>query len=261
MSKAASQTTPVTGSFTIPATATDGATRMRVSMKYNAIPTSCEAFSYGEVEDYTVNLKTVVSTCTNVTLTLTFDNYPEETSWTIKNSGGTTVASGGTYPSQPDGSTINVTNCLAAGTYTFTINDSYGDGICCTYGNGSYTLKDAAGNTLASGSSFTTSKSHTFTIGGTGKEGRGEVYSSEGETTTESYQKILYPNPVKEVLKVRLKEKAIIRSVHILSMSGKSMAVNLIAEKEIDVTSLPSGMYILTVDTTKGLIKEKFVKQ
>lgn len=29
---------------------------MRVSMKYNAIPTACEAFSYGQVEDYTVNI-------------------------------------------------------------------------------------------------------------------------------------------------------------------------------------------------------------
>lgn len=30
---------------------------MRVSMSYNAIPTSCQSFSYGEVEDYTVNIQ------------------------------------------------------------------------------------------------------------------------------------------------------------------------------------------------------------
>jgi Metallo-peptidase family M12B Reprolysin-like/GEVED domain/Secretion system C-terminal sorting domain/Fibronectin type III domain len=60
-SKAASTTTPASGSFTVPATATTGATRMRVSMKYNAIPTSCEAFSFGEVEDYTVNIQTAVA--------------------------------------------------------------------------------------------------------------------------------------------------------------------------------------------------------
>ena len=54
--KATSKTTPASGSFTIPATATLGATRMRVSMKYNGIPTACEAFSYGQVEDYTVNI-------------------------------------------------------------------------------------------------------------------------------------------------------------------------------------------------------------
>ena len=48
--------TPISGSFTVPASALLGSTRMRVSMKYNASPTSCETFSYGEVEDYTVNI-------------------------------------------------------------------------------------------------------------------------------------------------------------------------------------------------------------
>lgn len=55
--KAASKTTPVAGSITIPASALTGNTRMRVSMKYNGIPTSCETFSYGQVEDYTLNIK------------------------------------------------------------------------------------------------------------------------------------------------------------------------------------------------------------
>ncbi|MFD2186894.1 S8 family serine peptidase [Aquimarina celericrescens] len=53
-SQVATQTTPVSGIFTVPAGATAGNTRMRVSMKYNGIPTSCESFQYGEVEDYTI---------------------------------------------------------------------------------------------------------------------------------------------------------------------------------------------------------------
>ncbi len=55
-SSAASTATPVSGTFTVPATANSGTTRMRVSMKYNGIPSPCETFSYGQVEDYTVNL-------------------------------------------------------------------------------------------------------------------------------------------------------------------------------------------------------------
>ena len=54
--KAASKTTPVTGTFTVPAGIALGAKRMRVSMKYNAIPTSCETIARGQVEDYTVNI-------------------------------------------------------------------------------------------------------------------------------------------------------------------------------------------------------------
>ncbi|TAE70985.1 MAG: T9SS C-terminal target domain-containing protein [Bacteroidetes bacterium] len=48
----------LSSTFTVPTTATLGATRMRVSMKWNAAQTSCEAFSYGEVEDYTINVIT-----------------------------------------------------------------------------------------------------------------------------------------------------------------------------------------------------------
>ncbi len=46
----------LTYNVTIPSTALLGNTRMRVTMKYNAAPTACETFSYGEVEDYTVNI-------------------------------------------------------------------------------------------------------------------------------------------------------------------------------------------------------------
>ena len=48
--------TTLSGTFTVPSTATLGKTRMRVSMKYNAAQTACETFSYGEVEDYSINV-------------------------------------------------------------------------------------------------------------------------------------------------------------------------------------------------------------
>ena len=55
--RAGSQTTPVTGSITIPATASLGSTRMRVMMQYNSIPSSsCGSYTYGQVEDYTLNI-------------------------------------------------------------------------------------------------------------------------------------------------------------------------------------------------------------
>ena len=57
-SKAASTDTPNSGSFTVPSGTSQTSVRMRVSMKYNGTPTSCETFTYGEVEDYTINLGT-----------------------------------------------------------------------------------------------------------------------------------------------------------------------------------------------------------
>jgi chitodextrinase len=55
--KTGSQTSPVTGSITIPSTATLGATRMRVMMQYSSVPSSsCGSYTYGQVEDYTLNI-------------------------------------------------------------------------------------------------------------------------------------------------------------------------------------------------------------
>ena len=82
--KATSKTTPVTGTFTIPATATLGATRMRVSMKYNGIPTSCETFSYGQVEDYTVNI-TSVARIEETNTRISFNLYPNPVKGDILN--------------------------------------------------------------------------------------------------------------------------------------------------------------------------------
>lgn len=106
---------------------------------------------------------------TEVTLSITLDNYPEETSWTLTNDAGQTVANGGTYGNQADGSTVSEVLCLADDCYTFTINDVYGDGICCSYGNGSYSLSQG-GTILASGGSFASSEATDFCIGGPGAD-------------------------------------------------------------------------------------------
>ncbi|WP_291132499.1 reprolysin-like metallopeptidase [Flavobacterium sp. UBA7682] len=70
------KTTPIARSFTVPASALLGSTRMRVSMKYNASPTACETFSYGEVEDYTVNITATARFEDEQSTTITFNLYP-----------------------------------------------------------------------------------------------------------------------------------------------------------------------------------------
>ena len=101
-----------------------------------------------------------------VTLTITFDNYPEETSWSIVTDGGTSVASQSYSTSNAIGSTITETFCLPNDCYTFAINDAYGDGMCCTYGSGSYTLTGPDGE-IKSGGSFTSSEATDFCLGTT----------------------------------------------------------------------------------------------
>lgn len=47
-------TAAVSGNLTIPASATLGTTRMRISMLWNEYSTPCQNFTYGEVEDYSI---------------------------------------------------------------------------------------------------------------------------------------------------------------------------------------------------------------
>ena len=108
----------------------------------------------------------VSCTLNEITLSLTLDNYPEETSWDITDAnGGVVASSNGTYGNEADGTTLSISICLADGCYTFNLYDSYGDGICCGYGQGSYALTDANGNILAAGGEFGNVESTDFCLG------------------------------------------------------------------------------------------------
>ena len=141
-SNAASTTTPVSGSVTIPATATLGATRMRVSMKYNGVPTSCEAFSFGQVEDYTITIQAAAldSTAPSAPTSLTASGTTQTTtnlSWTASTDNvgvtGYDVYQGATLlGSTTTATTYGVTGLTASTAYTFTVK-----------------AKDAAGNISA----------------------------------------------------------------------------------------------------------------
>ncbi|WJG10523.1 endonuclease [Aliiglaciecola sp. LCG003] len=103
------------------------------------------------------------------TLSLTTDNYGSETSWQITNSSASVVASGSGYASNTN---YSEEVCLTDDSYTFTINDTYGDGICCSYGSGSYSLA-VGGTVVANGASFTSSQASSFTLGSSSGGGSG----------------------------------------------------------------------------------------
>ncbi|MGB1205247.1 MAG: GEVED domain-containing protein [Chitinophagales bacterium] len=72
-------TTAVSGTFTIPTSATLGNTRMRVVMKYTdgndtAVPTACGSYAYGETEDYTVNITEAAAATCDATSGLSSNN-------------------------------------------------------------------------------------------------------------------------------------------------------------------------------------------
>lgn len=101
--------------------------------------------------------------CTDYTVTIELDDYPGETSWEIIDESGNVVVESDSYANQPTGSTVVEQICLIEGCYDFIIYDSFGDGICCGFGNGSYELvEDASGVVVASGGEFSESETTSF---------------------------------------------------------------------------------------------------
>ena len=96
-------------------------------------------------------------TCENFELTINFDDYASETSWEMTNINGALAASN-SYSASASGTTTVEDICLDPGCYEYTIFDSFGDGICCSFGNGSYSLTDSDGSVVASGGDFGSSE-------------------------------------------------------------------------------------------------------
>ncbi len=84
-----------------------------------------------------------------VTLIINADNYPEETSWEIFDRDRNQVIASGSLNSSTQVFTEDI--CLNyASCFSLFVYDSYGDGICCGFGQGNFLVLDAAGNTLVS---------------------------------------------------------------------------------------------------------------
>lgn len=102
----------------------------------------------------------------SITVNITTDRYGDETTWFIR-SGSTMLVSGGPYALQASNgaypqAAVNV--CLPDGCYELVVNDSYPDGMCCSFGNGSFAVRNAQGTALVSGGTFTSSSVNAFCL-------------------------------------------------------------------------------------------------
>lgn len=192
-----------------------------------------------------------------VTVNITTDRYATETSWTIKNAAGTTVASGGGYG--PDlaatGQTVEtpvIANLVPNTCYTFEVLDSFGDGMCCQYGNGAYAIVDASGATLASGAEFGDSEQKVFK---TGVAGLNEL---------ETIALNVFPNPASDLVNVSFEANNNDFSVSLVDIQGRTIAsksfTNLVGSQLVSFSteSIAKGSYIVTV-TSNGATTTKNV--
>jgi hypothetical protein len=216
-----------------------------------------------------------------VTVQIVTDAYGSETTWNIKDDNGTVVLSGGPYSNLSAAGTTTetpVSGTLSTQTcHTFTIYDSYGDGINAGYGAGSFTVTDGSGSVLASGGQFTDEDGDAFKTGSSGTPpaswdcdpvngcvdpgtGSGQYTSLAGcnavcNTTdiTEIISHLsIYPSPVKDVLNI----EGNYTSVDVLDILG-NLVLSSKATKNVNVSSLADGIYMLNIKTENGIASKK----
>lgn len=194
-------------------------------------------------------LKAPETTTSDLTIQITLDQYGSETSWTLKNSIGATVASSpayadsaasGAYP-QTD---INIT--VPNDCYSFTILDSYGDGIVGAYGIGSYSiLSNGVVISGVEGGEFGASDARSF----------GVANPLNVNDFTRNLISIS-PNPSKGIITINTENTL---NLTIFDITGKVVFSknNVTNDETINLSNLQNGVYLAKMVTETGVEETK----
>jgi len=168
----------------------------------------------------------------NSVLSITLDNYPAETSWEITQNGNVIYSSNGNYANETNGSTIQIPLCFGDGCYALVMKDSQGDGLCCQYGQGSYTLTNNFGQVVASGAQFQFAQTTNFCISAVGVEEEAQEWL------------LLYPNPAEQMIQIRTSGGGR-KPWQIHDVAGRTVAAGELSgtSTTIDISNLSPGFY------------------
>jgi len=189
---------------------------------------------------------------TQVVFQLTTDNYGSETAWTVKDVNDVTIDSGGNYANN---TVINKTiNLPADGCYTFAITDTEGDGICCSFGTGSYSLKTASNEVIIQGGNFGIGESITF-----------GAYAnlSTDDFSSNNFLKV-YPNPSTGIFNLKM-DSTLDFQYEVYNLLGQTIKKGSATgnQQQIDLSGQSEGVYLLKItDKASGKSKNfKLIKE
>ncbi|WP_339630350.1 M43 family zinc metalloprotease [Bizionia echini] len=194
-------------------------------------------------------------TTTEVRLTLITDNWCEETTWEFKDENNNVLYSGGPYTANvQDNTTFNeVFTLTTAGCYTFTINDSAGDGICCAYGIGSYELRTDDDTVIFNGGEFG------------GSEDTSIVVSSLSVSEFDLNNTIsIFPNPTTSVLNIKTTDSDLPNNYAIYNMLGqviRTATINGASDLQISTSDMSNGMYFIKISKDNATLTLPFIKK
>lgn len=207
----------------------------------------------------------------SLTLTLVTDDYGYETYWEVRGPNNQVVASGGNTNVGPNGggnqtagandpgaygdnATITETITLAGdGCYTFLIVDDYADGICCNFGNGSYTLRDGNNVILAQGGEFDENEQVEF-----GMIGGLTVSDPEAEFGKLS----VYPNPTSGTVFVDIEKTDKLNMITVSDLAGRvirSLGNVQTNRNVIELDGVANGIYQVNIIGETATVTKKVV--
>ena len=196
----------------------------------------------------------------DVTIEITTDRYGAETTWELRGSTGTLLASGGPYTNLSANGTavqpaVAVTLTTPFDCTTFTIDDSYGDGMDSGYGAGSYAVKDHNGATLVSGGDFADTESGKFAAGNN---------VSVSENAIDGLG--VYPNPFSNIATVKFNNNTGIDAIiEVMNMVGQIVYTENVGDASgmqnvtIDGSSFDAGIYMVNVKTGAVITSKRIV--
>lgn len=184
-----------------------------------------------------------------IQFTVTTDWFGSETTWDVTDdTSGSVLYSGGPYDAS---TTYTESFCLGVGCYTFTIYDEYGDGICCSYGTGSYTVENTTLSTvIGSGGDFDFSEESPFCI-----------YPTQIPDNNNLNNFLVFPNPVKDILFIDAGQNNMSK-IALLDMLGKVIIEVPVSDftGQIDMKNLNSGIYFVKIFSDNQIYTDKIVK-
>ncbi|MDT0686182.1 hypothetical protein [Autumnicola psychrophila] len=130
-------------------------------------------------DDFQLN---VSWSCDNpLVIDFVFDDYASEATWDVTDAEGDILLSGGGFADGAASATVE--RCLSDGDYTFTVYDSYGDGLSA---DGSVTLSFSGEDLVVIPGAFTTEMSVDFTLGENASAGEPYVNVDEDDSEEDS---------------------------------------------------------------------------
>ena len=189
-----------------------------------------------------------------ITLELLTDDYAEETSWEFREIGGAVLDSGSYNQSDDNTTFIETFGVVQDNCYEFEIFDTFGDGICCEFGEGFYTLTTDSADVIIDGGEFGGSEITEISIGE-------ELSTSDAFLSTIS----LYPNPANNEITLSMANTNDISSYRVYTTFGQLLQEGTLQKNKeiISVSSYTVGIYFVVVKNTATSVEStlRFIKE